>query len=157
MRDLDHSQAGGGTMKRQAISFVSLLSLLLVAGSAIAQTVHVRADIPFNFAVGSKTYPAGTYSIGTVGDRENKVLLLQSGDGSTSMMLISNAAESITPADKTKLVFSRYGNQYFLSQVWLNGAIRGHQLPKSNREKEVAKAMARSLTHEQVEVVASIQ
>jgi hypothetical protein len=29
-------------MKRQAFSFVSLLSLLLVAGSAIAQTVHVR-------------------------------------------------------------------------------------------------------------------
>jgi hypothetical protein len=155
MRDLDHSQAGGGTMKRQVISFVSLLSLLLVAGSAIAQTVHVRADIPFNFAVGSKTYSAGTYSIGTVGDRDNQVLLLQSGDG-TSMMVISNAAERTTPADKTKLVFSRYGNQYFLSQVWLNGAIRGHQLPKSNREKEVAKAMA-SLAREQVEVVAGIQ
>jgi len=155
MRDLDHSQTGGETMKRQAISFVSLLSLLLVAGSAIAQTVHVRADIPFSFAVGSKTYSAGTYSIGTVGDHDNKVLLLQSGDG-TSMMVISNAAERFTPADKTKLVFSRYGNQYFLSQVWLNGATRGHQLPKSNREKEVAKAMA-SLAREQVEVVASLQ
>ena len=42
-------------MKRQAFSLISLLTLLLVAGSAIAQTVHVRADIPFNFAVGNKT------------------------------------------------------------------------------------------------------
>ena len=53
-------------MKRQAFSLVSLLSLLLVAGSAIAQTVHVRANIPFNFAVGSKTLPAGTYDVGTI-------------------------------------------------------------------------------------------
>src|SRR5258705_12851269 len=35
MCDLHHSRAGGGFMKRQAFSLVSLLSLLLVAGSAI--------------------------------------------------------------------------------------------------------------------------
>ena len=144
-------------MKRQAVSLVSLLSLLLVAGSAIAQTVHVRADIPFNFAVGNKTYPAGKYTIRTIGDRSNEVLCLRAGDGNASMMILSNATESLTPADKTKLVFSRYGNQYFLSQVWLNGATRGHRLPKSNREKEVANAMARSLAGERVEVMASVQ
>lgn len=144
-------------MKRQAVSLVSLLSLLLVAGSAIAQTVHVRADIPFNFAVENKTYPAGAYTIGTIGDSDTKVLLLQAEDGNTSMTILSNAAENRMPADKTKLVFSRYGNQYFLSQLWLNGATRGHQLPKSNREKEVAKAMARNSAQERVEVVASLQ
>ena len=144
-------------MKRQAISLVSLLSLLLVAGSAIAQTVHVSADIPFNFVVGSKTYPAGAYSVKTMGDRDDKVLLLNAEDGKNSMAIFSNAAQNLTPADKTKLVFSRYGNQYFLSQVWVNGATRGHQLPKSNRENEVAKTMARNLATEQVEVVASIQ
>jgi len=57
-------------MKRQAFSLVSLLSLLLVAGSAIAQTVHVRGNIPFNFAVGNKTFPAGTYDVGTMGTFE---------------------------------------------------------------------------------------
>ena len=144
-------------MKQQAVSLVILLSLLLVAGSAIAQTVHVRADIPFNFALGNKTYPAGAYSIGTLGDRDGKVLLLRAEDGTACMAVISNAAENRTPADKTKLVFSRYGNQYFLSQVWLSGSNRGHQLPKSNREKEVAKAMARNSAQERVEVVASLQ
>lgn len=144
-------------MKWQAVSLVSLLSLVLVVGSATAQTVHVRADVPFNFAVGSNTYPAGAYSVKTIGDRDNKVLLLHAEDGKNSMAIISNATVNLTPADKTKLVFSRYGNQYFLSQVWVNGAIRGHQLPKSNREKEVAKAMARNSGTEQIEVVASIQ
>src|SRR6201997_2224217 len=63
---LHHSRAGGGTMKRQAFSLVSLLNLLLVAGSAIAQTVHVRGNIPFNFAVGSKKFPAGMYDIRSI-------------------------------------------------------------------------------------------
>ena len=144
-------------MKRQAVSLVILLSLLLVAGSAIAQTVHVRADIPFNFAVGDKTYPAGAYSIRTLGQSDGKVLLLRAEAGNTNMAILSNAAENRMPADKTKLVFSRYGSQYFLAQVWLNGETRGHQFPKSNREKEVAKTMARNSSQEQVEVVASLQ
>ena len=53
-------------MKRQAVSLVSLLGLLLVAGLAVAQTIHMRADIPFNFAVGSRTYSAGTYDLKTI-------------------------------------------------------------------------------------------
>ena len=56
-------------MKRQAFSLFGLLSLLLVAGSAIVQTVHVRANVPFSFAVGDKTFPAGMYEIGTVDSR----------------------------------------------------------------------------------------
>jgi len=86
-------------MKRQAFSLVSLLSLLLVAGSAIAQTVHVRANIPFNFAVGSKTLPAGTYDVGTIDGRDSKMLLLQARDGNTSMIAGSNAAEN--PSQRT--------------------------------------------------------
>jgi hypothetical protein len=157
MRDLDHSRTGGGSMKRQAVRLVSLLSLLLVAGSAIAQSIHVRGDIPFNFVVGSKTYPAGTYEIGTIDVRNSRTLLLKARDGNASAMINSNAAESLTPANKTKLVFNRYGNQYFLSRVWVNGETLGHQLPKSSREKEMARDMIRNLTQERVEVLASLQ
>ena len=32
-------------MKRQAFSLISMLGLLLMAGSAVAQTIHVRADV----------------------------------------------------------------------------------------------------------------
>jgi hypothetical protein len=144
-------------MKRQAFSLISLLSLLLVAGSAIAQTVHVRGYVPFNFAVGNKTFPAGTYEIGTMDHHDSKILLLQARDGSASMMLNSNAAESLKPADKTKLVFNQYGSRYFLSEIWVNGETRGHQLPKTSREKELARDVAQNLTHQQVEIAASLQ
>jgi len=143
-------------MKRQAFSLVSLLSLLLVAGSAIAQTVHVRADIPFNFAVGNKTLPAGTYDFGTISIGDSKTLLLQSRDGNASMMLNSNAAETLEPANKTKLVFNRYRDQYFLSELWVAGANCGHRLPKTSREKERARDLAQDLTQRKVEIVASL-
>ena len=144
-------------MKRQAFSLISLLSLLLVAGSAIAQTVHVRGNIPFNFAVGSKTFPAGTYDIGSVDSLDGKTLLLQARDGSACMMVNSNAAENLKPADKSKLVFNQYGNRYFLSEIWVNGATRGHQLPKTSREKELARDVAQNLTQGRVEIMASLQ
>ena len=147
-------------MKRQAFSLISLLTLLtlfLVAGSAIAQTVHVRADIPFNFAVGNKTFPAGTYDVGSIGSGDSKTLLLQARDSNASMLVSSNLAQTLEPANKTKLVFNRYGKQYFLSQIWVQEANCGHQLLKSNREKEVAKEIAQNLTHERFEIVASLQ
>jgi hypothetical protein len=73
------------------------------------------------------------------------------------MMVGSNRAETLERANKTKLVFNRYGKQYFLSQIWVEGANCGRQLLKSNREKEVAKEIAQNLTHERVEIVASLQ
>jgi hypothetical protein len=121
-------------MKRQTFSLVSLLSLLLVAGSAIAQTVHVRANIPFNFAVGSKTLPAGTYDVGTIDGRDSKMLLLQARDGNSSMIVGSNAAENFKPADKTKLVFNQYGSRYFLSEIWVDGELEVIDLDTVNAQ-----------------------
>jgi hypothetical protein len=117
----------------------------------------VRADIPFNFAVGNKTLPAGTYDVGTIGMRDSKTLLLQSRDANASIMVNSNAAENLKPANKTKLVFNQYGNRYFLSQIWVNGETRGHQLPKTSREKELAREVAKDFTQRRVEIVASLQ
>ena len=144
-------------MKRQAFSLVSLLTLLLVAGSAFAQTVHVRGNIPFNFAVGNKTFPAGTYDIRTISSGDSKTLRLRSQDNNASVMVNSNAAETLKPASKSKLVFNHYGKRYFLSQIWVKGETHGRQLPKSSREKEMARDVAQDLTNRPVEIVASLQ
>jgi hypothetical protein len=142
-------------MKRHTLSLISL-GLLLMAGSAIAQTSNVRANVPFSFTVGSKTLPAGMYDIGAISVRDAKTLLLQARDGSSSLMVGSNAAETVKPADKTKLVFNRYRDQYFLAEIWVEGATRGRQLPKNSREKELAKELAQDLTPQRVEIVASL-
>ena len=143
-------------MKRQAISLISLLSLLLVAGSAIAQSGPVRSNVPFDFTVEGKTIPAGTYTIGHVG-RGPELLLLESQDGKMHMIVGSNSAENLNGADKTKLVFNRYKDQYFLSEIWVQGANSGRHIPQTKREKELAKELASAnINHERVEIVASL-
>jgi hypothetical protein len=143
-------------MRRQEFKLVSLLSLLLVAGSAIAQTVHVRANVPFNFVVESKTLPAGTYDVGSIDSVNANLLQVQFRNGSSSMIVSSNAAQNLEPANRTRLVFNQYGSRYFLSEIWVNGATRGHRLPKTSREKELAKDLAQDLTQRRVEIVASL-
>jgi hypothetical protein len=143
-------------MKRQAISLISLLSLLLVAGSAIAQSGPVRSNVPFDFTVEGKTVPGGTYTIGHL-NRSPENLLLRSEDGKVQMIVGSNAAQNLNGANKSKLIFNRYKDQYFLSEIWVQGSTSGRRIPKTKREKELAKEMASaSINSERVEIVAAL-
>jgi len=126
-------------MKKNALALIGVLSLLLAAGSALAQNHGrtIRADIPFKFVVNKQTLPAGQYEITRFGSLGEAVLVhnAETGDNAVSN---ANAARSLNPADRTKLVFKRYGDRYFLSQVWVEGSSSGQQLPKSAHEAEVA-------------------
>jgi hypothetical protein len=42
------------------------------------------------------------------------------------------------PSDVDKLVFNRYGDQYFLSKIWTRSSLTGRGLTKSRLEREVA-------------------
>jgi len=122
-------------MKKQILSLVGVLSLMLVAGSALAQN-EIRADVPFNFNVNRTTMPAGEYSITTVSG--GSTLLIQSKDRQTVKLVIPNRAETSAPPKSTKLVFHCYGkDQCFLYQIWVQGVNRGRELPKSSLENEI--------------------
>jgi len=54
-------------MKRQMLTLVGVLGMLLAAGSASAQTIKVKADVPFNFIINKATLPAGEYTLMSVG------------------------------------------------------------------------------------------
>jgi len=140
-------------MKRQALSLISLLSLLLMAGSAIAQTIHVRANVPFNFSVGNKTLPAGAYTIETISP-DAKMLLLRARVGKPSMMVGSNTAEALKGAEKNKLVFNHYGSQYFLSEIRIEGSDVSYKLPKSRAEVELR---AQNASASQMTLLASLK
>ncbi len=53
-----------------------------------------------------------------------------------------------------RLVFKRYGNEYFLSQVWTNRAADGRRLFASKTENRLAKQMDENQRPQSVEVVA---
>src|SRR5262249_36532270 len=97
--------------------------------------VRLKADVPFAFAVGKTALPAGEYRIDSLGT-ENRVLLIRSMDQNAQASTISNTGRSLEKSDQTKLVFHRYGDRYFLAEIWVQGYSSGHQLPQSKREKE---------------------
>ena len=98
-------------MKR--ISALALLTIASVATctGAIGQQSVIKANIPFDFTVGDTWMPAGEY---TITSPFEEVLLLRSGGHSASIVTSKDYAES---ESGSKLVFDRYGNQYFLHEV----------------------------------------
>ncbi len=69
---------------------------------------------------------------------KNQLMTIESPDRKLVKLVLPNACESTQAQEKTKLVFHRYGDQYFLAQIWTEGNNRGLELPKTRREREVA-------------------
>lgn len=133
-------------MKRQVLTLVSALGLLLMAGSAYAQTVNLRANVPFNFIVRNATLPAGTYTISSI---SSALSIRSEPELQAVAMVLANGVESLKSPAQSKLVFHRVGNQYFLAQIWTAGSSSGREIPMSRREAELV-AKNYSVTEETV-------
>ena len=110
---------------------------LLAAASVCAQASQkLTVQIPFGFHVGDSMLPSGEYIVST--DVAPGVVGLRSADAKSSVMILSIATQGSATSDTGKLVFNKYGDEYFLSQIWEAGNNRGSELRKSRREAEVA-------------------
>jgi len=116
----------------------ALVAVAMLASTRVARAQdQLMVNVPFDFVAGNKTMPAGEYAVKAIGPT-NMLVLVARTDSTSSAFLPTHAAVSSQPQIESKLVFNRYGNRYFLAQVWTVGNSSGLQLIKSNREKEVA-------------------
>src|SRR5262249_36487587 len=83
--------------------------------------------------------PAGDYIVSPT-STNRKVLRFQHKDSDRQVMGITIAAHAGTAAVQPKLVFRRYDDQYFLSQVWMTSGPTGNELPAAKSERILAKA-----------------
>jgi hypothetical protein len=130
------SRHEGENMKRQALTLIAFLSLLMAAGSAHAQTIRVRANIPFSFSVNNETLPPGRYDLQSFGSADGKTLMIRDCNLRAKALVTAHGVQSVEASKQTKLVFNRSGDQYFLSEIWVAGNDSGHQLAPSSRERE---------------------
>lgn len=114
---------------------LTLATALVATTAAYAQTV--KAEIPFNFSVGKTVLPAGDYTFDT--QVAPHVLRVRSADWKNAVMIQAVSVHPAIVREPGKIVFNRYGNTYFLSQVLYQGS-SGRELSKSPREKEMAAA-----------------
>lgn len=92
----------------------------------------VTVDIPFEFSAGTTTLHAGVYSIRRM---SGDLVTLRSDDGKSTVILrapVTNTSND--PKAIERLVFSKQGQQYFLSQIWLT-ADTGRQVWKDTSAK----------------------
>lgn len=122
---------------------VCVLASLALAGNVSAQDHAARATVPFNFNVGDKWLPAGKYLI-TSNMTDPWVISIRSADG--KVVLLGVVAESdgqrLTAG---KLVFKKYGDEYFLHEILCSVCGLNVQLPGSKHEKLVRKRLEAGL------------
>ena len=132
----------------------ALLALALLAASQVVRAQEpLLVNIPFAFTAEKIMLPAGEYRVQKL-SADSVVLLIQRTDQSVAACVISQAAQADTKESQSKLVFHRYGDRYFLAEVWRAGELRGRQLPRSAMEKE--QTLAREEAPDQVTIVARL-
>jgi frataxin-like iron-binding protein CyaY len=133
-------------MKRQMITMVAIatfLTMLAVASVHAQNAGDFAVSIPFEFAAAGKTLPAGDYYLRRTFDNARVVIRLESKNGSQSIYLATHAVQNIEIQNQSKLVFNKYGEQAFLTQVWMAGRSTGEEMNKTGRERVLQREMAR--------------
>jgi hypothetical protein len=103
-------------MKKSYLTIALTLTVLLGAGiNALAQdSDRVVSKVPFEFVVGTKTLPAGTYTVRRASAGGSSALLIKSYDNGAFLLPIE--AET-TPGGPSKLTFEHVGGKYFLTAI----------------------------------------
>ena len=124
-------------MRPNHLGILSVLALAMVfATPAVYAQNRVVANVVFDFHLGQKAMSSGQYEVHSM---SQEVAVLRDMDSNISAFLIKSMHVQGTDNEHARLVFNKYGDQYFLSQIW-DGSETGIELPKSQREKEISMA-----------------
>lgn len=120
-------------------SCILAVTLIVLSGAAIAQTMgnsRMVAQVPFEFVLANKIVPAGQWSVQS-GTMDGHTLVIRNSDAKIGLFSTISFDESKTAASSYALVFKRYGDQYFLSGIKLQGSKVAYRLPESKAEAEL--------------------
>ena len=131
-------------MKNQTVRtlFVVVLFCFALTGMASAQNqILVRANVPFDFVAQGKTFSAGQYVISRL---HSELLGIRHAKSMEVTLLSESPVGGGSVQSQSKIVFHRYGDRYFLAQVWTSGDSYGSGLHKSEEEKRLEKSQTES-------------
>jgi hypothetical protein len=125
-------------MKSRVTRILSIGIALVAVAAVQAQDKTVTANVPFSFYLGSSAMPQGAYKVKELA--HGTIVSLMSTDAINAVTTHEILNQKwIEPA---RLVFHRYGESYFLAEIWTGDASNGHALTPSPREKELARSGA---------------
>jgi len=128
-------------MKKDVIKGITMVTTIVAIAfatavvSANAQSTRILvSNVPFEFVVGDKALPAGEYRISSV---FGKALTIQSADANDSATRLAIEIQPRNNRQQRRLVFHKYGERYFLAEVWSSADSMGRKLLKSRQERAI--------------------
>jgi len=133
-------------MRKQIFSALAAgcLVALMIAVPAHAQMpgTPIRATIPFDFIVKGKTLPAGNYEITRISDSPEGLMIRNVNDKRNHVMFETEPVDTRDMPNRDEIVFLRYGDSYFLSEVLTASEETGRALVPSRAERRLRREMA---------------
>jgi hypothetical protein len=130
-------------MKTLKTLVLSMTAAALLGSTGLYAQEKAVANIPFAFTVLDKTVPAGQYVIQNGTTTSRSILRFRNVATGHSVAVLapsSNASYTTTEKVDAKVIFHRYGDRYFFSEIWsADGMLRGKVLP-SKLERETTKS-----------------
>jgi hypothetical protein len=122
-------ETSGGCMKNITGKITLLMAVVsLWAAAAYAQYdphVILKVDVPFEFSVGKKLLPAGSYEVLRTAPN---TLALRDGNSRLLVSIVTSPVVARDARSTPVLRFAVEGEQHVLSQVWPGAGTSGYEL-----------------------------
>ncbi len=127
----------------QFVFFTALIAVTTISQAQTHRKVTLEAAVPFEFEIGNRAFPAGTYvfemATGSPQLTDHAgVLVVRNHQRKLYAAVAADVAADAAPHTTPKLVFQRNGERVFLAKVWRQGNVVGlsvHRAPASIEEE----------------------
>ena len=123
------------------------ICLLFTAATLLAQSESqwlMKVHVPYNFTVANQPMPAGIYNVYRVSSQG--MIRITNVDGKHTAIVNTLLDYSGSASPNSRLVFSQFGSEYFLTQIWSGGDDVSRNAPPGKKAQELASAGTLSQT-----------
>jgi len=120
------------------LAFAVLAAILFSVPTFVQAQTTMRVKVPFDFYIGDQRFPTGQYAMWR---GQGFLVRLSDANGHTSA---SFAIFGYRPSsgESGRLIFNRYGESHFLTEIRWPASDATSQFPTSSREREAAQNVA---------------
>ena len=146
-------------MRKRVFSAALTCGLLaaIAAATAYAQMpgMTLRTRIPFDFNIRGKTLPAGDYEIQRINDQPDVLMISSLDDKHERVVFNTEPVQARKIPGRGVVEFHRYGDSYFLSEIFTGGEQTGRELNRSRQERDLRREMASNKTEPETVALAA--
>jgi hypothetical protein len=107
-----------------------------LSATAVLASVRLAPTIPFDFIVADAVLQAGKYTFEIPANRADAIVI-RSSDRRVTQRVQQESLRAGGRTPEHKMVFTRYGEQRFLSQIWIAGDKFMRQIARCSMEEKL--------------------